>query len=423
MAGIVAGLLAVCVWVVLQPRTPPPPAVPTSGLDPAVKKLIEQTLEDTRAARQSGAAWGRLGSVLMHYEFLEQSRAAFEQAERLSPQEPRWPYLHASLLDGADESAIASRLQRAVELCHDQPDAPRLRFAQFLAERGRSGEAQQHFLALLQLTPQHAPARLGLARLRHAEGRSTDGLDQLKTCLEDPHTAKSASALLATIYQTLGRTTEAESAARRSASLPADVPWPDPFSQEAAVYRVGQRAMLDDASALLDQRRFQEAFPILDQVTRSYPESDEAWYLMGWALNQQQRGAEAERALREHLRRSPQSPKGQSQLAIALLAQQRYAEAIEVLAAAVKTKPTWRELHSNLGYACVQLSRPDEAILHFQDALECDPNYAPTYSALGDLLVRQGKVNQARPLLRQALELNPADERVGALLRQIEKGR
>ncbi len=417
----------------LRTRTPLPPAVSTAGLDPAVAKLIEETLQGARMAPDSGAAWGRLGSVLMHYEFVAEARLAFDEAEELSPSEARWPYLHGVLVMTHDGNAAVAKLRRAVELCRDTPDMPRLRLAQFLAERGRADEAERHFRALLQFKPDHAPALLGMARLRHAQGRWVESTNHLHACLNSPHTAKSAHALLAAVQQALGNSQAAETAARQGARIPAEIPWPDPYWQEAAAYRVGHKAMIADASAALDQGRIAEALQLLTAATREYPNDGEAWYLMGWAWNRAGSGegedsafrasrsafAAAEQALREHLRRSPQSPKGRSQLAVALLNQQRYAEAIEVLATAVKEKPTWRELHSNLGYACVQLDRFDEALRHFRNALECDPNHPPSYLALAELLSRRGNTTEASRLLRQALEIAPNDPRVTSLLQRI----
>ena len=422
-AAAASALVAIVVCMILLPRAPQLPVVPTAGLDPSVAKLIEKTLEDLRAAPRSGAAWGKLGSVLMHYEFVEEAGSAFDEAERISPAEVRWPYLHALLLLTRDGPTAIAKLQRAVALCPDNPDTPRLRLAEFLAERGRGEEAESHFQTLLRRSPNHPLALLGLARLRQVQGRSFESTNYLNACLDNPHAAKGACVLLAAAQQALGNGSAAETSARRSASLPADTPWPDPFWQEAAVYRVGRKAMLEDASALLDQQRFAEAMQVLEKAARDYPEDDEAWYLMGWALNQSQRGAEAERALREHLKRSPQSPKGHAQLAVALLGQQRITDAIDVLTAAVKLKPTWRELHSNLGYACVQLGRHDEAIRHFRNALGCDPNYVASYTALADLLSRRGETTEARQLLQQAIDLNPSDPRARALLDGMARGK
>jgi tetratricopeptide (TPR) repeat protein len=416
-------LLAIGVFCACVPHDPQPPAITTAGLDPAIAKLVESALGEVRRAPQSGAAWGKLGSVLMHYEFTEEAGFAFGQAARFSPQEPRWPYLHAILLMTHDPEAAVPKLQSAVELARDQPDMPRLRLAQFLIERGRSDEAEPHFQALLRLRPEHPLALLGLARLSYQRGQLSESTGFLSRCLNDPHTAKSSHALLAMVQRALGAAPAAEAAARRSVVLPADQPWPDPYWDEAATYRVGRKALLEDATNLMDQGRVPEALQILAAVAREYPEDDEAWYLMGWALNQRQQASEAERALREHLRRSPRSPKGHAQLAVALLSQKRFAEAIEILEAALRLKPTWRELHSNLGFACVQLGRPDDAIGHFRNALQCDPTYVPGYTSVAELLLGRRETNEARGLLRQALDLNPADPRARSMLERLRTER
>jgi len=406
--------------LILSPRQQlKPPSVPTIGLDPAVATLINRTLDQVRLAPRSDAAWGKLGSVLLHYEFIEQGHEAFTQAAKFSPDQPRWPYLHALLLLNHDAAAAVLKLERAVALCDSTPDMPRLRLAQFLAEHGRDEEAEQHFNTLLRSQPGHAPALLGLARLLHIRGRLAESTNALHRCLDDRHTAKGAHALLAAIHRALGQTSEAEAAARRSSALPVDAPWPDPYWEEALVWRVGRKAMIENASVLMDQGRLEDALPVLSEVTREYPTDDEAWYLMGWTLNQLQRGEPAERALREHLRRSPQSPKGHAQLAVSLLAQKRFADAVQILESGLKLKPTWRELHSNLGYACVQLGREEEAIRHFRNALANDPNYPASYTALAELLARRGGQAEARLLLRQVLILDPSNGRAPLLLERL----
>lgn len=418
--GVGLLLLAAGAYFAVALRTLRPPAVATTGLDPAVTKLIASARQEVRGGPRSGAGWGKLGSVLMHYEFIAEARFAFDQAELHSPADPRWPYLQAILLMTHDAEAAVSKLERATELARDRPDMPRLRLAQLLVERGRGEAAEAHFRVLLRLTPDHPMALLGLARLDRSRGRLGESTNLLDRCLNNPHTAKGAHAVLAAVQRALGNAPAAEAAARRSAALPADRPWPDPYWDEAALYRVGKRAMIEDASALMDQGRMGESLQALAVITREYPDDEEGWYLMGWAFNQRQQAAEAERALREHLRLSLQSPKGRSQLAVALLSQKRYVEAIKVLETALQLKPTWRELHFNLGYACVQLARYDEAIGHFRDALAHDPNYAGTYTALADLLSRRGDRDEARNLLRQALELDPSDARARYLLQRME---
>jgi tetratricopeptide (TPR) repeat protein len=388
-----------------------------------VAKLIDATLLEVRAAPDSAAAWGKLGSVLMHYEFVQEATDAFNEAERLAPSEPRWPYLHGILLLSREPGIALAKLRRAVSLSPERIDAPRLRLAQFLAEHGPFAEAEALFNFLLRADPAHTPALLGLARLRQSEGRLADCTNLLARCLADPHTARNAHVLLAAVQQAQGNPTAAALAARRSTGLPADAPWPDPWWTEALIYRVGRKARLEDASQLIEQGQPAEAARLLKGVAQDYPNDEEAWYQLGWALNQTRQFTEAEPALRQYLSLAPDSPKGHAQLGVVLLGLQRYDDAIAVLQAGLKLKPGWRELHSNLGYACVQLRRYDEAIGHYRNALRQDPNYVRTYTALAELLNLRGDRDEARRLVHQALELDPSDAYAKSLLQRLDSGR
>jgi tetratricopeptide (TPR) repeat protein len=418
------GALLVVILVVLSrarfSRSPSSPEVDTRGFDPAVARLIEQTLREVRAQSKSAAAWGKLGSVLMHYELPDTTSTAFTRAQQLSPDEPRWHYLHGLALMTDEPNRAMKELERAAELAAERTDAPRLRLAQFLAERGRNADAAGHFQQILRTRSDHAPALLGMARICLAEARLRDGTNWLAQCLEEPHTRKAARALLATLEQQLGNMEAADRAARLSARLPADEPWPDLYWTEAQKYRVGRKIWLEDAAVLLDQNETGAAEKLLREVTTRYQEDEDSWYLLGWALNRQGRAPEAEAVLREHLRRSGQSAKGHAQLAVALLAQKKFTEAVAVLETGAALKPTWREFPSNLGYAWLQLSQPDEAEKHYRQALALDPGFLPTYTALAELSLRRHDEREARRLLQQANLLDPDDPQVRALRKRVE---
>jgi len=412
-------LLAGAMWFTLGRRAPEPPVAVTSGLDPAIAQLMERSRCEVKASPRSGEAWGRLATVWLHAQFNSEAEWAFARAERYSPRDARWPYLHGILLKEDQPEAAVARFEAAVRLCGDQPDAPRLRLARLLLERGRLDEAEAQFQSLLRREPTHPPALLGLARIRLAQGRAAESAGLLSRCADDRHVARSAQALSAQVQRHLGHAEMADAASRALDRMPPDTAWPDPYWTEALQYRVGKTAWLEQAQALIDAGRLEAALEALNRIAKDYPDDGESRYLMGWILNREGQGSEAERSLREHLRLSPQSPKGLAQLAVALLAQERYAEAIEVLRQAIQVKPTWAELHFNLGYALTHLGRKDEAIAGFREALRYDPNYVDAYITLADLLIEKGGRDEAAGLLRQALLLNPGDERVRILQRRI----
>ncbi|MCX6902546.1 MAG: tetratricopeptide repeat protein [Verrucomicrobia bacterium] len=397
-------------WFMTSSRGPKPPAVATSGLDPAVARLIASTTDEVRSSPRSGASWGRLGAVLFAYGFDAQADWAFAQAERFSPNEPRWFYRHALVLIemGTQVETAISKLEAAVALCRDEPDMPRLRLAQLLLERGRLEQAGENFQSLLRLSPGHPPALLGMARVRLAQGRAAESRDDLRRCADDPHVAKSAQALLAQVHQRLGDAAAAEAAARKSASLAQDQAWPDPYLGEMPDLLVGKRALVDQAQQCIEAQRPADALQTLGKITNDYPNDPEAYYGIGLVLNQGQRSAEAEQVLREHVRLAPNSAHGHSELAAALLAQKRYAEAVEALQRVLQIEPTLGKAHFNLGFACARLGRPDEAISHLRNAVIHTPNDLDSYRLLADLLTGRERFAEAVSVLERAIQLKPA---------------
>ncbi|HTG44226.1 MAG TPA: tetratricopeptide repeat protein, partial [Verrucomicrobiae bacterium] len=335
--AVLSAVLFFLGFVLWQRRAPSLPVVQTTELEPAVAELIKSSLQNVASAPRSAEAWGTLACVLMHYEFVEQANMAFTRAAQFAPREARWPYLHALLLLNRDRPEATRYLRLSTTLSADVI-APRFQLAQLLMEQGRATEAEREFQRILQQSPSHARSWLGLARLRWAAGRLDECGQYLARCLSDPQTARSANALLAQVQQKRGDRTAAAESARRSASLPEDAPLPDSYWEGALRLRVGRKARLQEASALIDQQRFREAIAALAVIAHDYPSDDDVLYLTGWTLNRLGRFEEAETALREQLRRTPDSAKALSQLGVSLLSQTKFDGAVGVLQAGLRIK-------------------------------------------------------------------------------------
>jgi tetratricopeptide (TPR) repeat protein len=388
-----------------------------TGLDRIIAEQITQTLAQVVAAPRSGPTWGKLGLVFQAYDFKAEARFCFTQAERFDPHEPRWPYYHGGLLLAEAREAAIPKLKRAIE--QKGPDIARLRLAEALAEQGEWEAAEGQYRELLRGQADHAAAWLGLAQLRYARDRLPESADCLDRCLADTHTAKSAYALLATIRQRLGDAPDAETATRIATSLPPDQKWPDPYAREAAQYRIGRQAWLEQAQQYLRQGRLDEAAPLIERVLTEYPEAAEGWLLLGRLRLLQKDLAVAEQALSEHLRRTGDSVDGQMQLGLVLLYQQRNAEAAACFRKVVALKRGSAEAYYNLGLAQSRQGQRDEALQSFYEALRLKPDAGEPRLALADLLSRAGQKEEALAQLRRGLELNPADQR---LKQRLEKG-
>ena len=418
LAALIAG------YVALKPKPASPvPRISTAEFDPVVLKQIESVLDGVRKAPNSATAWGELAMVLYVYEFLEESSAAYATAARLDLREPRWPYLRGLAQLPGDADAALADLKRAAELAGANPDAPRLRLAETLAERGQSEEAAKHFDELLRARPDHTAALVGLARLKLAAGRAAEARALLDRCLRDPHTIRTAHSLLAAAAQSLGDRATAESAARRARSLPLDRGWPDPFREELGARRIDLPGRLNRARQFLDAGDVKAAQPLLDQLLREHPASADGWLLLARARMESKDCLGAEKALSGHIRLAPGTVNGHFHLGVALLCQERYAEAAAAFERAVRIKPDFGEAHYNLGFALARAGRGRDAIQPFRDAIRFSPEFIDAYILLADLLDQTGARDEAGRVVQRALELDPGDERAKILRQRIQGGR
>ena len=420
VAAFVAGG-AMLLAIQQRSNLPAPPVISTSLLDPAAARLIEQHLNAVRSAPKSGVAWGKLGATLKSFEYREEARRCLETAERLNPNEPRWPYLHGALLAVDAPPAAIAKWRRAVALCGSEPDAPRLRLAKLLAETGPPADARRELEALLRDQPDHAPALLALAHLAQLRGETAEAISLASRCTNDRRATRAAWTLLATLHQRSGDTNAARSASAKAASLPPDAPASDPFEAETLVPRDDPRDLSDRAQRWLMSGQLAEAAPLVNRLVRDHPRFAEGWLLLGRLQNLRKEFAGAERSLRRHLELDAQSINGFFQLGMALMGQNRPAEAVPLFERATRLKPDFGAAFFNLGMALARSDRKREAVPAFRSAIRQNPERIDSYILLADLHLQLGETAEAAELARQAEALDASDRRLATLREKIQR--
>lgn len=322
---ILAGGIACFFWT--RPIPSELPEIPTAGLDTAAVNLIQRHLDEVRAAPRSGKAWGKLGAILRSFGFREQAGQCLAEAERLDPKEPRWPYLQATLRSGESPSVALAKFCRAVALCGNDPEMPRLRLARLLAETGQQGKAREELRQLLRAKPDSGPARLLMAQISQARGEWDQAIDMAKAGATNPYTARAAWTLLSALHRRRGDTNAAEFASRRAGAVTPDAVWPDPFEDDVLALRSDARSLSDRAQSYLMAGRPADAMPLVNRLVREHSDFAETWLLLGRAQYLQNQPVAAEQSLRRFLQLDPASVNGHFQLGMSLLAQKRYEEA------------------------------------------------------------------------------------------------
>jgi tetratricopeptide (TPR) repeat protein len=323
--------------------------------------------------------------VLAAHDFSAEANVCFAEAERLEPSQPRWPYYQAVALSQGDPEASIPKFERAVRLCDDAVDTPRLRLAELLLIQGRLDEAADQFRHILKRQATHGKAHLGLARVAYHQGDLETCLDHLDHARIDARIQKAAVLFLAEVQQRRGDANAAEEARRQGTAMPDDPTWPDPFVEEVSQLRTGRQAALERADKRLRQGRIWEAVGLLRETARDYPDSDWAWYLLGKGLNLQQDWAGAEQALRQAARLTPEAAEIQFQYGVALFQMGNLPAATACFHKAIRLKPNYDVAYHNLGQCLQRQGDRAGAIEAFRAAVRCNPNLVEAHKALAEL--------------------------------------
>jgi tetratricopeptide (TPR) repeat protein len=388
------------------------------GVDPAVVQAIDSARWRVRLLPWSAAAWGRLGSVLFIHDFNAAAEICLAEAERLDANQPRWPYLRARSLAEHDPDAALPVLQHSIDLCGEEPVAPRLQLAEMLVERGRLDEAERYFLQVHARDPEDGRACLGLGRVALARGKLPESLSYLqRSAVQAPH-IKATHVLLAAVHQRSGNPQAADRELGQAALLEEFPVWPDPFLGEAMGMRVGLDAELSRARRFRAEGRAKEEIDLLRRLVVAYPESDRGWEMLGSAYDRLGDLDSAEQALRTAVRLAPKSVVAQMQMGVVFFHQGQYPEALKHFRSAVLLKPDLAAAHFNLGQCLTKQGDFAAAIEPLRQATRLKPDLAEAHAELGIALFVTGAPAEAVEPLREALRLKPNDPRTSDFLQQ-----
>jgi tetratricopeptide (TPR) repeat protein len=377
-------LLAGGAWLWLRPQPPQPPLPELSGADPEVAEFIHETRRGVLERPGSADSWGRLGSVFRAHDYDAACVACFAEAERLDPRDPRWPYLKGLSLFLTDPDAGIRSMERAVELCRDEPLAPRLRLAEALLERDRLDEAREHLERALRAEPASSRARLGMGRLALLQEDWRIAAEYLTACVEDQHARKLAYTLRAEAWARSGETDRARADQTKSAELQDDLRWPDPYVDEVADLRRGLSSRLSRADELAKDNQTEEAIQLLEQTAEKYPRSLQTWWRLGDLWRLMNRLDLAEKALLKAVRVDPDAAEGWFRLGC-VQASGRPREAAESFRRAIRLRPDHALAHFNLAHRLRELGDREGAAAEFRETLRCRPDYTPALSGLEEL--------------------------------------
>ena len=221
----------------------------------------------------------------------------------------------------------------------------------------------------------------------------------------EPEAPAAAAAATAGATATLSSTTEKPASPESYAEKPRI---PEEFKDTAA-----------KATALYNEKKFDEAAAAYQEILNKYPQSIYALSNLGVVRFQQQKYPEAEKALREAVRVASNDAFSHSVLGIVLVQQEKYDDAIQVLSRAVALDPNDAKTRNYLGISSSRKGLQEAAEQECRKAIELDESYGDAHFNLAVIYATQ--VPPAKELAKRhynrALELGvPKDEELEKLL-------
>ncbi|QKY03142.1 tetratricopeptide repeat protein [Janthinobacterium lividum] len=279
-------------------------------------------------------------------------------------------------------------------------------------QAGRYAEAEELYLAILQVQPYHAIANHNMGLLAGQVGQYQAGLPYLHKALsvnpdEGQFWLSYADGLLkagereqaleiVTAAITRGLDNEQSQGLRnRIETAIASTPTAQETQHVIALYQAGHHAELEVASHALTQR---------------YPESDFAWSVLGTALQLQ--GKDAFEALQKTAQLAPNDAEAHGNLGTAWQERGMYEQAIGSYTRALELNPDFVEAHGNLAAALQAQGKLEQAEQAYRQALALRPDYAKGHFNLGNTLHAMQRSADAIACYQRALALLPGDAEI-----------
>jgi len=168
--------------------------------------------------------------------------------------------------------------------------------------------------------------------------------------------------------------------------------------------------VLQDALALHQAGRLQEAEALYRQILAGDPGNSDALHLLGVAAHQQGRHDEAMALIVKAIVADASRPEFHNNLGEVHRKLGRPSQAEHSYRAALALAPDMAAAHGNLGHALLAQERHQDAADSYQRAADLDPGNPGVLVNLAYALIQLGRPEEAEQRSRQAMALQPGDE-------------
>ncbi|MEL7061336.1 MAG: tetratricopeptide repeat protein [Acidobacteriota bacterium] len=400
----------------------PSPVAPDEVPEPDMTDMetqVEERLRERRSAVEarptSAETWGRYGMVLHAHELWSEAEIAYREAQRLAPDDVRWPYYLGDVLSvvGTDPQTSIHALRRAMALRADYAPA-HLRLGRALLAADRPDEAANELERALELEADLQPARVTLAQIELARGDLERSSKLLNDVLRAQPRHAQALSTLAQVYMRQGRRDEARAVARRTDDAAIYNLFSDPLMSKVVAEGVSSILLWERAKGQFDNGNFEQAALGLAQVAALLPDDAAVHHQLAVAYQRQGRLDGARASLERAVAADGEQVETRVLLGSLLIDQGQARPAIAHLERALGLAPNDPDAGWLLARAQVEAGAPRAALASFDTAAaraKADGRAIPTWAhnVWGSALAQSGQTLAAADRFRATLAEDPTN--------------
>jgi tetratricopeptide (TPR) repeat protein len=415
--------------------------MPADIQDAEVAQVIAAARAPVLAEPGSALTWGQYGKVLLSQQFDREASICFEEAVRLDPSDPQWPYALAVIALKRNPDNGPPLLRRTVAAAGERWEeyrfAASLRLAETLLENGDLDEAEHLLRGETERGAMHPRVAMALGLVALARGNTEAAVQHLTAAQSSPFARKFATVQLAVAARRRGDPALADQYEAALAKMPHDPPWPDPLLDAIAPMAVGRRGFERQVKRLEQEGRFDEAAQLYLQRIQMHPSAEDS-VAAALNLSRLRRYDEAFPLLREAVRLDPEGAYAHFSLAMVVFARAErdwqttpnapqlkdwFREALTHAKRAAELRPGYARAYLFWGLSLKYLGEPAAAVTPLRMGVACEPSDPELQLGLGQALLEAQQPREARTHLENALRLAPAhDPRPAQALERLKKG-